>query len=392
MTLKDIPSDSLLQSFLKYLRVTEVPFSYQVTGGLSCIGAVLRRQRWIDQVDWRVYPNQSVMFIGPSGIGKDTIINRVQASVEALQPLSRVGVLAGVTLELIQHKLAQLGKPAAAYIPAPEMTAFFGKADYQANMLTGVTNLLSNGSKVDISTKGSFINNGGESYIWEPTITMHAGSTVEWLHRGMPDGTLEGGFLGRFLIVCEEIGTRYVPLVKQGMSARELDTVREELITWRRGLEEIVSGTKRPAELILDPDAEDLYTNWYHNRFRIFSKAVMPYANRSRDMVLRLAMLMAISRGHNRLIEGIDMQFGIDLMSDVARKIDAVVLPPSKEGVVAAKILDMLPATVGEVYTALGLRYSLPREIDPALDMLRRTNRVVNGTKGLLLKTPEGGV
>lgn len=389
MTQRDIPQDSLLQRWVSYLRITEVPFSYQVAGGLSVIGAIIRRNRWIDQVDWRVYPNQSILFIGPSGIGKDTIINRVQSSVEALQPLSRVGVLAGVTLELIQCKLAQLGKPAAAYIPAPEMTAFFGKADYQANMLTGVTNLLSNGSKVDISTKGSYLN-GGETIIWEPTITMHAGSTVEWLHRGMPEGTLEGGFLGRFLIVCEEIGGRFVPLVKQGLSSSELDHVREELIQWRVGLERIVSECKKPHELILDPDAEDLYTNWYYNRFKIFSRAVMPYANRSRDMVLRLAMLMAISRGHTRLIEGVDMQFGIDLLGEVARKIDAVVLPPSKEGIVAQKILDLLPATVGEVYVALGLRYSLPREIDPALDMLRRTNRISNGPKGVLLKVPEG--
>lgn len=385
MKLTDIPEDSILRSFLNYLRVTEVPFSYQLAGGLSAIGAVIRRNRWIDQVDWRVFPNQSILFIGPSGIGKDTIINRVQASIEAVAPRSKVNVLQGVTLELIQAKLAQLGKPAAAFIPAPEMTAFFGKADYQANMLTGITNLLSNGEKVDISTKGSYLASG-ETIIWQPTITMHAGSTVEWLHRGMPDGTLEGGFLGRFLIVIEEIGSRYVALVKSGLDRGELLKVRDQLGLWREGLEWIISECQHKAEVILEPEAEDLYTNWYHNRFRIFSKAVMPYANRSRDMVLRLAMLMAISRRHTRIIEGVDMQFGIDLLGEVARKIDAVVLPPSLEAQVAAKILELLPCTIGEIYNQLGTRYS-GKVIDPAVDLLLKQSKITRSSGNIIRKT-----
>lgn len=387
MKFSDIPRDSILRSFSSYLSMTEIPFSYQVAGGLSTIGCILRRSRWIDQVDWRVFPNQSVMFIGPSGIGKDTIINRVQSSVDAVATQSRVGTLQGVTLELIHHRLAGLGKPACAYIPAPEMTAFFGKSDYQANMLTGITNLLSNGEKVDISTKGSFIAHG-ETVIWQPTLTMHAGSTVEWLHKGMPDGTLEGGFMGRFLIVIEEIGSKFIPLVKSGMDKEALLEAGEQLRLWREGLKEIIEHSRIPREVILHPDAEDLYVNWYYNRFKIFSRAVMPYANRSRDMVLRLAMLMAISRGSHRMIGPEDMKFGIDLMGEIARKIDAVVLPPSAEAAVAQKVLEILPATWGEIYNTLGTRYSL-KAIEPAVELLLKQSRIAKTAGGIIRKTKE---
>lgn len=341
------------------------------------IGALCRRQRWVDQVDWRVYPNQSVLFIGPSGIGKDTIINRVQSALSNLQVRSRCRVVGGVTLEGIQARLSELSRPACAFIPAPEMTAFFGKADYQANLLTGMTNLLSNGDKVDITTKGSYVAGGGaEKFIHEPTITMAAGSTVEWLHRGMPDGTLEGGFLGRFLIIIEELGGKFVPLVKRDRSKEELTQLRESLASWNRGLEGIIEFCAHPREMILYTEAEDLYANWYYNRFKMFSKAVLPYANRSRDMVLRLGMLMALSRGHDRHIEAEDIAFAVALLGEVAEKIDRVVLPPSLEAQVAQKILEQLPGTVGEIYISLGQRYSIVRQIDPALDLLRRTNRI----------------
>lgn len=388
MNIHDIPADSFLRSYIAYLSSTEIPFSYQVAGGLSTIGAVLRRNRWIDQVDWRVYPNQSILFIGPSGIGKDTIINRCQSSLQSVEWVSRVPTLGGVTMELLHARLAEMSKPAAAFIPAPEMTAFFGKSDYQANMLTGITNLLSNGESVDISTKGSYMASGAK-LIHQPTITMHAGSTVEWLHRGMPEGTLEGGFLGRFLIVIEEIGGRFVPLVKMGRTREDVQELHDYLTHWKMSLEGLIQSCKIGREMILLPEAEDLYVNWYYNRFKMFSKAVMPYANRSRDMVLRLAMLMGLSRGHDRYIEGEDVSFAIALLREVAQKIDRVVLPPSLEAQVADKILNLLPATLGEIYATLGMRYSLAKMIDPAIDLLRRTGNIMTDARGIVRKIGE---
>lgn len=344
------------------------------------IGALCRRNRWVDQVDWKVYPNQSVLFIGPSGIGKDTIINRVVSSLSTASAHSRVRVIGGTTMEGIHARLAELSKPACAFIPAAELTAFFGKADYQANMLTGMTNLLSCGDKVDITTKGGYQARGGqETFIYEPTITMAGGSTVEWLHKGMPSGTLEGGFLGRFLIVIEELGGKFVPLVKRDRSKAELEALRGALGAWNSGLERLMEVTRVPREMLLYTEAEDAYSNWYYNRFKMFSPAVIPYANRSRDMVLRLGMLMALSRGHDRSIEEEDINFGISLLGEVARKIDAVVLPPSKEAQVAVKILEILPATQAEVYVALARRYSIKNEILPALDLLKDTGQIVYG-------------
>lgn len=297
-----------------------------------------------------------------------------------------VPTIGGTTYEAVVYRLAQMGKPACAYVPAQELTAFFGKGEYQQTMLAGMTNILSCGDKVDISTKGSMVDKeGGYNkkglFVYAPTITMHGGSTVEWLHKQMPDGTLEGGFLGRFLIICEEYPAKQIPLIKLGLSNEEIKNIRGYLDLWHTGLHKLETEVKaKPQELFILPEAEDMYSNWYHNRFKLFSHAVLPYANRSRDMVLRLAMLMAISRGHTKFIEAADMDFAIELIKEVATKIDKVVIPPARTAVIAMRIMEMLPCGEDMLFEILGQRHA-PRDLIEALELLKKSNRAWYNTK-----------
>lgn len=358
MNLNIIPPDSCLVPWCKILSCTEIPISYQIAGGITFIGALLRRQVWVDQRNWKVYPNQSVLFVGPSGIGKDTIINRVT------QEIDKVGfppVLGGKTMEAVNDRLRMLGGLAAGYVPAGELSSFFGNRDYQSGMIQDFTDLLSGGEKKDISTKGSlYANDGKPVYIYKPTITLHGGSTEEWLHKAMPEGTMEGGFLGRFLIVVEDFGAKHIALVKSSMGREELEETNLAEQEWSGRIGEIIDRfRKRTDEMTLLEDADHYYTNWYHNRFRYFSKTVLPYANRSRDMVLRLAMLMAISRRHWNWIDLDDVKFGAAVLKEVGKYIDKIVLPPTSEAQASRAILQMLPATSAEIWKALNQKYPL---------------------------------
>lgn len=376
MKLSIVPPDSLLIPWARSLSCTEIPLSYQLVGGLSLLGSLLRRQCWVDQKIWKVYPTQSVMFVGDSGIGKDTIINAVTAEVEKWYTLAGVPVLGGKTMEAVNARLQGLGSLAAGYIPAGELSSFFGQKDYQSGMIQEFTDLLSGGEKKDISTKGSLFASGGKpSYIHKPTLTLHGGSTVEWLHKAMPDGTMEGGFLGRFLILVEELGSKHIPLIKN-LTRQELGEVDEARGKWERGIEEILTRFKTPTELLLLSEAQDYYTNWYHNRFKYFSKAVRPYANRSRDMVLRLGMLMAISRGHSNWIDEIDIEFGATVLREVGQEIDKVLIPPSSEGQAKELMLRMFPATSEEIWKVLGRRFPL-RVLQNAQQLLIQSGEAI---------------
>jgi len=139
---------------------------------------------------------------------------------------------------------------------------------------------------------------------------------------------------------------------------------------WSEGLAQIVRKVSRPlGEMILVEDAVYAYQNWYHNRFKLFSKATLPYANRSRDTVLRLAMLMALTRGHFGWIEEVDIRFGAGLLSSMATRIDGAVVPPTIEAQAAKDILELLPCEWSSILKELGRKYNI-RLLQNAQEML----------------------
>jgi hypothetical protein len=311
-----VPSDSILNSWLNRLSITEIPLSYQIICGLSLIGSLLKRNIYVDQSEWRVYPNMSVLLIGPSGIGKDIVIN---AATSVVEDLSTVPVIGGKTMDSVKHSMLDLGDPAACFVPAAELTAFLGGKDYQRSMVQELTALLSTGPKVDVSTKSE-----GVKIIINPTVTMQAGSTREWLHKAMPEGSLEGGFLPRFVIVCEQYGKKFVPFVKYSTSQYDRHFAEKAKLVFTKQIKHLVQKYEHHAlEIVPDRKSRDYYTNWYWNRFSYFSSLVQAYANRSRDHLHRIAMLMAVSRGHN-FLEVLDYKFGSDVIMHVATTIDLV--------------------------------------------------------------------
>jgi hypothetical protein len=322
-----------------------------------------------------VYPNLSVLLVGPSGIGKDVAIRKAQNIVSALDDSLDIG---GKTMEAIQSQLLEVGDPACAFVAAPEITAFLGGKDYQKSMAQELTDLLSTGDKVNVSLKST---PGVKRIIKHPTVTVQAGSTEEWLHKAMPDGSLEGGLFPRFVIVCEEYGNKNIPLVKYSLSTEDRKAAKEGEEKFLAGLHEILAryGSKA-VEIVPLADAIEYYERWYINRFKQFSPTVRPYANRSRDQVLRLAMLMAVSRGHNYM-EEIDMRFAAAMMGYVARSIDKAASPPSMEAQIAKAIVVLLPARLTSIILALGRKYTR-RDILAGLELLQATGQIEEIRRG----------
>ena len=259
------------------------------------------------------------MLVGPSGIGKDVMIDQTR---ELIETTKAIPVLGGKTIDHVKAEMLKIGSPAACYIAAPELTAFLGGKDYQKSMVQELTDLLSTGNKCDVSTKGE-----GKQIIPFPTVTMHAGTTGEWLARAMPDGSLEGGFLPRFVIVCEEYSRKHVAWVKYETSRMGLIAAQQAKAKYSKAVKNIVAEMCGKAyEMIPSEGAKDFYRNWYGNRFSYFSAIVRPYANRSRDHIHRLAMLMALTCGRRHL-EEVDYQFAAEVIAHVAVGIDRVIAP-----------------------------------------------------------------
>lgn len=375
-----VPTGSCIWGWLNYLRITEVPVSYQITTALSLIGMVLTRNVWVDQVEWKVYPNLSVLLVGPSGIGKDVAIRAINKVVADIDPELEVG---GKTMEAIVEQLLQKGELAAAYLPAPELTAFIGGKDYQKSMVQELTDLLTTGETVNVSLKSC---PGIKRVIRRPTITMVAGSTAEWLHKAMPDGSLDGGLFPRFLIVCEEYGSKHIAFPKYSIDPETRAASREG----KERFVEVLKGLKdkynaHPQEIAPLPSAVEYYENWYANRFSYFSPVVRAYANRSRDQMLRLGMLCAISCGRS-FITVEDFVFAKGIINYIAASIEHAAVPPTLEARIIRGILEVLPVTAPVLIRTLSGKYSR-KDIINALQTLFASEQVVtNASKQIVLK------
>lgn len=360
----------MLWEWFKVLEITEVPTSYQIACGLTAIGASLRRSVFVSQIQWKIYPAMRVLLVGPSGIGKDTAINPAE---KVIRKVGATTVAGGRTYERLLETLADLPPPACAFIAAGELTNFIGQRDYQSGMIQGLTDLLSDKEVFDASIKSE----KDKTVIYRPTVSMIGGSTKEWLHKAMPKGALEGGFIPRFLVVPEEYSRRQVALVSVANDPDTTSASQEALVNFTEFIKHLARRyniRRKPHCFHMTQSAEDMYTNWYWNRLKYFSPLVREYAERCRDTVLRLAMLCGIScdRGH---IRPEDVEFAIMFMTYVSAQLDQILIPPHAEAKCGREILAMLPSRKSQILQTLAPQY--PRQlIDNAIETLYQAKRV----------------
>lgn len=265
-------------------------------------------------------------------------------------------MVAGRTLEAVKEALAQMGNPAVGYINAAELADFLGCKDYQAGLVQTLTNILSTGEKTDISLKSDILK-GRERVIYNPTLTMFAGSTAEWLQGMLPDGSLDGGFIPRFVVAAEhskkEAGIRPIAHPGRYTSFEQRRSVKDGEARFLEALRNVAQKTaleegQKPRTMNETSgvnDAEGWYENWYANRFTQFSPVLQAYASRSAGLIRRLAMLMAITREHTNHIEEEDYHFADQVIHHAAERLETAVIPQSKEVKVGWEILRLLPDT-----------------------------------------------
>jgi energy-coupling factor transporter ATP-binding protein EcfA2 len=337
---------SLLEPWCDSLNITEIPRSYQVLAGLSLVGGIIGRSMHIDQLKFKIYPNISCLFIGPSGIGKDTIINQLTRAVREVDLEYRL--IEAKTIEHVQGKLASMTAPAQAWLLAPELTAFLGGKDYQKSLVQDITNLLSTNDVLDASV-ASLPNR----IIRQPTVSMLAGSTAEWLHKAMPDGSMEGGFIPRFMVMYEEYTPRHVAWIKYSLSKKEKEAAAFAHSHFMKELKRIKESIpKESHEMVPDGEARELYEEWYGSRFERYVPMIREYANRCRDHVLRVALVASVMEG-NTYISGSAMQYAIDLVDYSADRVETVIRPVTKEFRIAEMIKRLLPRKPEELIRML---------------------------------------
>src|SRR5258708_5952684 len=174
-----------------------------------------------------------------------------------------------------------------------------------------------------------------------------AGRSREWFHR-LPQDGIEGGFLPRFLIVCEQDGRPPIPRPEEVMDSDDEKADVEAEINFKDGiywLLETFKNSANPYRMFFEKEAGFVYDNWYSNRFSEFGPLVKGYAQRSRAIVARLAMLMAISR-RKQMITLPDVEFALGFLRYNMERLEQAMLPPTEEARCVSAVDKCYPASL----------------------------------------------
>lgn len=360
---KALPLQSILHYYIHARALIEPPVSYDLLCGAAVLSLALKRDVWVDQEMWKVYPAMSVMLVGPSGVGKNTAIGAAKEIAKLLE----VPIIGGNTIEALVDQVQRCGNPASCLITAEELADMIGKKDYQQGLISGITDLLDTKDFKDISLKSS------SRRIQAPTVGFMCGSTPLWLHSMLPKDSMGGGFYGRFLVAAEKEAKRFTSLTKR-LPKADRDAAKEALGNFNTTAICVRDFCRGKGELEFSKAASDLYHNWYAVRHGQFSALANDYAHRSRDHAIRLALVSAVSCLRST-IEEEDVHFALTVVTHIAHNIDVVVAQASPEAELGEKILATLPTTHAEVLRTFSKGYAM-RLIKDALMLLRESEQV----------------
>lgn len=293
-----------LETLMSQTQDLESPKRYFYFAGLGVLSAVVKRNVWLDRGGaYKLYPNVYIMLIGPSGIKKGLPI---KVAEKLVTDLNVTKVIAGrssiqAIIENLGHqtmnKDGTVTKDATAFIVSGEFSQSILE-DPQA--LTILTDLY------DSQYKDTHTNllKSGKSILRNVYLSMLGASNETHLHAVIGQRDIMGGFIARTLMVSENKRNRKNSLVYRTENTVDYEGLSEYLKT--------ISALK--GEFQYYPGADEFYNDWY-TEYEPDADDITGTANRFPDTVLKVAMLVSMSRGADLLLTIDDLQEAIAMCS-----------------------------------------------------------------------------
>lgn len=291
----------------------------------------MKRRFFIRDGLYTIYPNQYIVLVAPPGIGKGTAINFVWGLVRKTAPNYIANMIADrVTAPKILERIANgwpgppltIGQQVAignrdhsCCIFSTEMSVLIGASDQMLDFLCEGWDR----NEYDYDTK-----NSGSAFIRDMCTSLIAGTVPDFIQRidtnkNMP---VKGGFTSRCLFIFEDKPARYLlhppPIETDPQSSKRLDDLKNDLLH----ISQLSGGefTYDAASLItFDNFISSVRTSTIDD-----SEAITNFKARIRVHVLKLAMVLAISRHDTLVIEDCDMRLSIAYVQKALKSLELV--------------------------------------------------------------------
>lgn len=320
-----------LERLLSQHSELESPTNFWLWGGLAAISAVVRDNVWMDRQIYNLYPNIYVMFHAESGLKKGPPISMAKQLVRGVggtRIISGRSSIQGILKELGTAQTQAGGKVIAkscAFICSSELTSSIVEDKVATDILTDLYDRQYNIGEWRSLLKMEQFN------LKDPTITMLTATNEAHSADFFGKKDIHGGYFARTFIISENKRNRanslLVPLTNPPKYSDHIDYLKElaKLTGPFKPLalrEPDNNGCSIPhkehvtGEINYFTEAGLIYQKWYEN----FIETVLTQdikddtgtLNRFGDSVLKVAMLLALSRSPELTIDPESMQLAID--------------------------------------------------------------------------------
>ena len=285
----------------------ESPEKFIYWSSLSAIAAVLGRNVYLDRFAYKLYPNIYVILTGPPSIRKGfpaSITKKLVTAVGNHRVISGMNSIQGIINELsLPHTRKDQTelKEAVVLLASGEMASFLIDDVHSYRTLT---DLYSTHEHEDGWNKG--LKSGQES-LKAPCINMLTACNESYFKEIIPDSAIKGGFIARTFIVLSSRKRVINPLTEKPKTELNYD----ESISYLRKV------AKLRGEMTWSTTTKNFYAEWYRKfNERKSTIDVTGILERIHDQVLKVAMLISVSKRLTKVIEKKDIEEALDKCVD----------------------------------------------------------------------------
>lgn len=298
-----------LDELLKQNGESEAPERYFWWSGLAAISAVVRKNVWLERYYYKLYPNIYVALISSHPATKKGI--PIGLCKTLLQEVDRTRIISGCNS--IQGIIKQLGAQktlgsggvigdAHAIILSDEFHTLLTEDPKALSILTGLYGTHEHEKVWEYTLKESQI------VLKSPCLTMLVASNEMLFSKVITAKEIEGGFIGRIIMVKESGVRRFNSLAfppKHKLNPAGL-AIR------------LVEISKIRGEFNWSDEVRDLYDQWYLKMQGEDHSDTTGAYGRLGDQVLKVAMLISLSKKNELVLDWEDIELAIDKCEECA--------------------------------------------------------------------------
>lgn len=295
-----MPSKGLswLDDILSEIQDVETPQSWLYWSLLTSISAAVGNNYYLRALKGNIIyrPNLYVILLGESGLGKAYGINLAKQLVTAA---NSTRVIAGrssiqaIVSELSKQKSRPDGLP-----PILDSRGFIVNGELSSAIIADVDALSILTDLYDGVVHEEWVNSlklSGKETLKNPYITALFGTAPAGFYESIPQANIEGGYIGRNLIIYEEKRSRNLDLLDDDEGIT--DKIKDHLIpTYSPYLKKLYETKGR---LIPTASARSFYNEWRCKWRSQQQHDKTGFLNRVPDHTLKVAMLICLSRYDN---------------------------------------------------------------------------------------------